>query len=382
MRQYQVEKTVITSEAKQSLIIELSNRLLQAYFLRNDDDRSYETVSIKRIVMKTFHFWVFASVITFVSCTNSTKVKSIQHDIVVTDFRGKKVILEKHPERVICLIESALSGIYMLNEQDRIIGIPSAVYKENLYQYYSILDSRIFDKTLPSPGNWDFISIEQVVGLNPDLVVIWSSQTDAIESLEQFGIPVYAVMLHGFSDLHKEIEDFGVLFDCTAKADSLLAINKDKMQQIQNSIRNLTKKSAYFMWSQGITETSGKQSTVNELFEAAGVKNVCNLKDEHVSVSIEKIYDWDPDMIVMWYNEKLEPVDVINDPLFKGLRAVKEGQVYELPEVFACDFWTLKMQYPVQLISKWAYDINPDAEKQKQILNQMYVQLYGKALLD
>jgi iron complex transport system substrate-binding protein len=270
----------------------------------------------------------------------------------------------------------------MLRQQNRVIGVPSAVYTANLFPYYSLLEPRILNKSLPAPGNWDFVSIEQLIGLKPDLVIIWSSQTDAIENIEQFGIPVYAVMLHNFSDVYKEIEDFGTLLDCTARADSLVAYTKAELEAIKEKNRNENPKSAYFMWSQGITETSGKNSTVNELLEIAGVRNACDLSAEHVSVSVEKIYDWNPDMIVMWYNEKLNPADVINDPLLQGLRAVKEGKVYELPEVFACDFWTLKMQYPVKLISQWAYGENADTAIQTQLPGKMYVQLYNQDLLD
>ena len=332
--------------------------------------------------MKIPRLYILATILIFVACTNSPQVQSTHDRIVATDFRGKKIKLEKPAEKVICLIESALTGVYMLQQQNRIIGVPSAVYTENLFQYYSRLDSRILNKSLPAPGNWDFISIEQIVGLKPDLVIIWSSQTDAIENLEQFGIPVYAVMLHNFSDIYKEIKDFGTLLDCTGKADSLIAYTRGEMEAIKANNKNEDPKSVYFMWSKGITETSGKNSTVNELLEAAGVSNACTLSDEHVSVSIEKIYDWNPDMIVMWYNEKLNPVDVMNDPLLQGLRAVKEGKVNELPEVFTCDFWTLKMQYPVQLISKWAYGEESETEIQTQLLRKMYVQLYNQELLD
>ena len=46
----------------------------------------------------------------------------------------------------------------------------------------------------------------------------------------------------------------------------------------------------------------------------------------------------------MWYNEKLDPQDILENPQLKGSRAVRDSQVYELPEVFGCDFWTLKLQ--------------------------------------
>lgn len=332
--------------------------------------------------MKFSHFSILAGILALGACTHSAPPQSGSGSIVVTDFRGQEIRLEKPAEKLVCLIESALSGVYMLQEQSRIIGVPSAVYDDHLFGYYARLDPRILNKTLPAPGNWDFVSIEQIVGLNPDLVIIWSSQSDAIGRIEQFGIPVYAVMLHGFADIYKEVEDLGTLLDCSTKADSLLAFSKDKMRSIGGGNREESPKSVYFMWSQGITETSGRNSTLNELLEAAGVINACLLSDEHVSVSIEKIYDWDPDMIVMWYNEKLDPDDILDEPLLQGLRAVKEGEVYELPEVFACDFWTLKMMYPAQLISEWAYAEHPGAEKQREMLRKMYVQLYEKELLD
>ena len=74
----------------------------------------------------------------------------------VTDFRGKEIILMKPAERIVCLIESALSGIYMLNAGSRVVGVPSAVYDESVAGYYADLDERIRFRTITVPGNWDF----------------------------------------------------------------------------------------------------------------------------------------------------------------------------------------------------------------------------------
>ena len=329
------------------------------------------------------HIAIIPVTIIHLACQSAgNKPAGSSFSIEVTDFRGKEVTLKKPAEKVICLIESALSGIYMLQQEDRVVGVPASVYDENLYTYYSCLDSRILNKTLPAPGNWDFISIEQIIGLKPDLVIIWSSQSDAIENIEQFGIPVYAVMLYNFNDVYKEIKDFGKLFDCLEKADSLIQFTEAEMESIRADYSTENSESAYFMWAQGITETSGTNSTVNELLQSAGLRNACNLAGEHVSVSIEKIYDWNPDLIVMWYNEKLDPADVINDPLLKDLKAVKEGKVYELHEVFTCDFWTLKMQFPARLIANWAYGENSTIESQTKLLKEMYSALYANELVD
>jgi iron complex transport system substrate-binding protein len=330
--------------------------------------------------MNTLLFLLCFQALLFISsCSFSSPGSREEMALTVTDFRARETVLSKPAERVVCLIESALAGIYMLGQEHRLVAVPSNVYGKGLHGYYARLDSRIKEKILPTPGNWDFISMEQIAGLNPDLVIIWASQAEAIANIERLGIPVYAVMMHGFDDVYKEIKDFGVLFDCRERADSLIETTRSRLDEIQARFENENPKSVYFMWAQGITETSGLNSTVNELLQISGTVNACPLEPEHVSVSVEKLYDWDPDMIVMWHNDRLDPEDIIANPLLQGLKAVQNRRIYELPGIFSCDFWTLKMQYPAQLIASWAYSCPVDADL---ILADMYIELYGINLLN
>jgi iron complex transport system substrate-binding protein len=300
--------------------------------------------------------------------------------ITVTDFTGQELFFDRPPERVVCLIESALSGLYMLQVQSKVVAVPGDVYKGKTFQYYSQLDEKIKERSLPAPGNWDFINIEQIVALRPDLVMIWASQTEAIDNLQQFGIPVYSVMLHDFEDVFKELRDFGKIFGCTARTDSLVSFTRTNLEKTKAAHKTSDPMSVYFMWAQGINETSGRNSTVEELLNYAGVRNVCDLDQEHVTVSMEKLIEWNPGMIVMWYNEKLDPEDILKNPVLQGLDAIRNRMVYELPEVFTCDFWTLKMQYPAKVIAAWAYPqqymvFDRDAE-----LEDLFGILYGKEI--
>lgn len=319
---------------------------------------------------------VLFSVVT--ACKKPKNDTSEVYKISVTDFRGKKVQLKKPAKRVICLIESGLSGIYMLQKQESLVAIPANVYDESNHFYYSQLSDKIKNKEFAAPGNWDFISIEEIVGLKPDLVIIWASQSEAINSIENFDIPVYAVFLESFDDVYKEIKDFGTLLGAEKRASELIKASKLRNSQVNLLSENTPKKKVYFMWAKGITETSGSNSTVEELLKTAGTKNACVLKAEHATISVEKIHDWNPDVIVMWYNEKLNPKDVINNPLLQGISAIKNKQVYELPKSFECDFWTLKMEHPARLIHKWAYEENPPNDK--ELFKETFFNLYGKPL--
>jgi iron complex transport system substrate-binding protein len=288
-------------------------------------------------------------------CTKPVRQKKEGATIVVTDFRGVEVSLNAPAQRVVCLIESALTGIYMLQAEDVLVGVPSEVYYGSVAHRYAKLDERIAERTLPAPGNWDFISLEQIVALKPDLVIIWASQTEAIENIERFGIPVYAVMLNSFEDVFKEIADFGMLLNRKEQADRLVVFTNQSLQKIKQNNQHEMPVRGYFMWAQGINHTSGRGSTVNDLFEHAGVLNVVHSNQEHLTVNVEKIIEWDPDIIVMWYNEAQSPSDIIRHPLLQGISAIRTNRIYMLPTVFDCDLWTLKMQHAVKLVANWAY---------------------------
>ncbi len=131
--------------------------------------------------------------------------------IEMRDFRGKALLLQKPAERIVCLIESALSGIYMLGAEARIVGVSANVYQQETFRYYAAMDERIRSRSLPTPGNWDFINIEKVVGLKPDLVIIWAHQEEAIRALEERGIPVFGVFIRSFEDVFREMLALGDL---------------------------------------------------------------------------------------------------------------------------------------------------------------------------
>jgi iron complex transport system substrate-binding protein len=82
----------------------------------------------------------------------------------------------------------------------------------------------------------------------------------------------------------------------------------------------------------------------------------------------------------MWYNEKLDPEDILENPVLQGLDAIRNRKVYELTDVFTCDFWTLKMQYPVKVIAAWAYPGQHIVFERDAELEDLFGILYGKEI--
>ncbi len=299
--------------------------------------------------------------------------------VSVVDFRGKTVTLQKPASRIVCLIESALSGLFMLDAQDRVVGISTNVYQAEVFPHYAGMDRRIAGKSLPAPGSWDFVNLERVVALDPDLVVIWAHQEESIRSIEERGIPVFGVFIGCFEDIYREIRSLGELTGTTDRADALIRYTQNEVLDLQRRVgQPCTRPRVYFMWAQGELESSGRGSTVDELIRMAGGINVCGTIDqEHLVVSVERIIEWDPELIVMWADERRDPADILALPLWKGVTAVQRGNVHEFPGVFPCDLWTLKFQLGVKMVAKWCHPeifTGVDIEKERQ---EVFSRLYG-----
>jgi iron complex transport system substrate-binding protein len=272
----------------------------------------------------------------------------------------------------------------MLDAQKHVIGISTNVYQESVFPYYGAMDKRIRNHELPTPGNWDFVNMEMLVGLNPDLVIIWSHQQESIAAMEEKGIVVYGVFIESFKDIYREINDLGELTGTGKRAEELIDYVRKEIETIQKTISQTSSeinKRVYYMWAQAELQTSGKNSTVNELIELAGGKNVAgHIRQEHLVINLENIITWDPEVVVMWHNTRMDPEDILSNNMWRSISAVKHRRVYEFPDVFSCDLWTLKYLYPVQLVAKWCY---PEHFKDMDLLEKkriLFQKLYGEKL--
>jgi len=304
--------------------------------------------------------------------------------VTVEDFRGKTLSLPAPAERIVCLIESALSGLFMLGEAGRVVGISANVYRGETFAYYAALDERIRNKILPAPGNWDFVSIEAVLALRPDLVIIWASQTEAITALEERGIPVFGVFITRLEEVYREIAAFGELTGNPGRAQALIAAAREEIAGFRSRTLVLAaqkRPAVYFMWAQGPLETSCGTSTVQDLIELAGGRNVCAaLAAEHAVLNLERLIGWNPQVLVMWPNDRLDPADILRDERWRMIAAVRGRRVHELPEAFLCDLWTLKFPYAVRLVHRWLYpgaSTGIDLEQEKR---RMLRELYGREI--
>ena len=272
----------------------------------------------------------------------------------------------------------------MLGEERRVVGISRNIYTGNVYPHYAALDPRIREKKLPAPGNWDFVNLESVVALKagPGDHLVPADRGHRFPGRQGDS---------GFRGVHPAQGGRLPGNRGPGEADRQPQTGRGAHRLYEEgtgplrlpdvgAFPTVKRPGVYYMWAQGNLETSCGESTVNDLIQLAGGRNVCAaLPQEHLVVNLEKVFSWDPDLILMWYNEKKDPLDIIQDPQWKRIKAVRDRRVHEFPEVFWCDLWTLKFLYAVKLTAKWVHpelfrDIDLEQEKQKMM--QFF---YGKS---
>lgn len=280
--------------------------------------------------------------------------------------------------RIVCLLESALSTLYMLGADDALVGVPADATRGEPGARYRALDPRIARGEYPTPGNWDFISLERVLMLQPDLVVLWAAQRETIDALRRHGLRVHSVDVRSLQDVHEQVRELGRLTGRSDRAHELVqwAQRETEALRAAAAVSSGSRPRAFFMWPQSPLDTAGRASAAHELLELAGAVNVCTTAAEHVVVRIDDVLAWRPDLVVMWPSA-LSPIELAQRPGWRAIPAVKHGRVHVLPSPFWCDLWTLKYVYAARVIAGWSRPNGPPPPADEAELRRIMTFLYG-----
>ncbi|MCX2454235.1 ABC transporter substrate-binding protein [Pedobacter sp. PLR] len=340
--------------------------------------------------MKKPYFSYIFCFLTFASLLSSCQSNQADHSgktypIVAVDASGDTIRLTKPAQRVVSLVPAALDALYMLHADSAIVGIPNRIYTDpNVYPYFSKIDVRIKEKLIPTPTITESgLSMETIIKLNPDLVIIPSNNTDAIQMLKELGIAVFGISTQNFGELNLEVLNLGILLGKEARAKELIAFSQDKIQDLKELNKDITnKKTIYYAWSGGrIYSTTGRKGLINDCFEMAGLENACPYEIDAPNISPETLISWNPDIMLLWNT----PESVLYDKKeLSSLDALKEKRVFNLSPPFLYDPHTLKIVLASIAIHHYSYPTaaaNNLSVEQLEILSALYGPEKAKLIL-
>ncbi|ODP27544.1 Iron(3+)-hydroxamate-binding protein FhuD [Paenibacillus nuruki] len=189
-------------------------------------------------------------------------------------------------------------------------------------------------------------SLEKVVELNPDLIVINDFDVEKYEEYSKIAPTIY-VPYSSYHNPKEEIQLFGTLLNREKEAKAWLDRYDQTAEQAREQIKHIVKPG---QTAALINVRSKKIAVLGENYGRGGYaiydalqlkpldivqKEVIDSDAQIKDISLEVLPEYaNADYIFICFNNDAEQVDkssILDNPLWKSLPAVKKGQVYMLP---------------------------------------------------
>ena len=209
--------------------------------------------------------------------------------ITVQDFSGREVTLDQLAKRIVALAPHIVENLYSAGAGDKLVGVVS---------YSNFPDEA---KNVPEVGTYNAFSLEQVLALNPDLVVMWGSGNgmQTLSTFEALGIPVYVSELRQLSDVPKSIRNLSQLAGTPAIGEAEASRIETELNALHRRYGEKRSLSVlYQIWNDPLQTVNGEH-LISEIISLCGGYNIFgDARSLAPRVSIESVLLRDPDAIV------------------------------------------------------------------------------------
>jgi iron complex transport system substrate-binding protein len=228
------------------------------------------------------------------------------------------------PKRIVCLTEETVETLYLLGEEERIVGVSG----------YAVRPARV-RREKPRVSAFISADIDKILALEPDLVLTFSDLQAAIAAdLVKRGTAVHAFNQRDVAGIFAMIETVGALVGAAERAARLAAELRARVNAVRSRTANGRRPCVYFEeWDEPMISGIG---WVSELIEIAGGRDAfpelarCKSAPERV-VRIEQVIAAAPDIVIgSWCGKKFRPERFAARPGFDALPAVRDGFVREI----------------------------------------------------
>ncbi len=232
----------------------------------------------------------------------------------------------RYPRRIVCLTEETTETLYLLGEQDRIVGISG----------FTVRPPRA-RKEKPRVSAFTSAKIDKILALQPDLVLGFSNlQADIAAELVRAGIQVHIFNQRRVEGIFDMITLLGAMIGESGKAEALRAQLLDGLTRIEAAAARLPHKPKIYFeeWDEPLISGIG---WVSELIHIAGGEDCFPELGKESSAKKRIIADPSevirraPDIILgSWCGKRFRPEQLRARPGWEAIPAVQHGQIFEI----------------------------------------------------
>ena len=219
------------------------------------------------------------------------------------------------PTRIVCLTEETVETLYLLGQQDHIVGISGYVVRPPQAR-----------REKPRVSAFTSANIDKILALSPDLVLTFSDlQADIAAELIRHGLNVHAFNQRSVVGILDMIRMLGAMVKATERAEQLVARLEAGLVQARSRAERLPKRPKVFFeeWDDPLIAGIG---WVSELVEIAGgidifAEPASQAAARNRVVTIDEVVAREPDLIIgSWCGKKFRPERVMMRPVSRRFR--------------------------------------------------------------
>lgn len=250
--------------------------------------------------------------------------------VSITDISGNQVEIPTDITRVVTVDPFSSQFIYVIGADDRLVGTCIGPANRDL-----VNKTQPTLGSLPSPGCKTNVNLEELMKLKPELVISSIDYTSINNDIERVSIPLVQIDLEEAENLVKSYEIVGKILGKEKEAQEFIDYYNQKMNSVQEtgeSISEDQRKSIYF-GQRSPLQTLGDDYYEAEIARIIGASNAAKgLSGGDNTVTMEQVYEWNPSSVVLLPYCPASVEDILADPAWQSLSAVKEKQVFRMPK--------------------------------------------------
>jgi iron complex transport system substrate-binding protein len=229
-----------------------------------------------------------------------------------------------YPRRIACLTEETTETLYLLGEQDRIVGVSG----------YTVRPPEA--RLKPKISAFTSAKFEKIMAVEPDLVLAFSDlQADIVRELLKRGVTVFAFNQRSVEEILDMVLVLSRIVGVPEKGAALVAELRAGLDAIAAAAKGFARRPRVLFEEWKDPLISGIR-WVEELIEIAGgdpvfpeLRNCAVAKDRIVDP--QAVIARDPEIIIAsWCGMKVNRDFICGRPGWSGISAVRGGQIFEI----------------------------------------------------
>ena len=258
-------------------------------------------------------------IIFLISVINIYSIK-IENNMAVDSF-GNSVPLKEY-NKIIAADPSAVEIFYLIGGEDKI----SAVAKTKINKIYPEEKTEL----LESVGSITRPSIEKIISLNPDLVILNPmGAVKTAELLKKYNIPYFIDRSVTFDEIFLKTKIYGIFTGQEKNAEKLIEDKKNKLDKIKNEIEDKNLKGV-ILYSSSPMISFSKETIPSEIMEILKIKNIADsfLHGKKGIISPDVMLTENPDIIIGTMKIHSAEDIVKANEFLKYSKAYKNNNIY------------------------------------------------------